>query len=548
MDNGSDAINRRWLTVLQEQFVAEFASLQVIYEGNIGYGLGCKVGIAASSSDLVLVTNVDVVYEPDALVNAIGVATADAADVACWELRQRPFEHPKYYDPVTLLTNWCSHAAVIIRRSAYEQVGGHDKHIFMYGEDVELSYRLRSFGWKLRYLPHSVVTHDVSLVDADVVRPRQLAGSLAASVLLRERYWGRVAASEMLKQVERLGTVQIDPGRREAFKQAAEMVRRDRDAFKKIRNSAGAHFPFRGFDYEMMRDGHDVPDAMLPHGTSGPKVTIITRTTGRRPQLLEQALVSVANQTYRSIEHLIVEDGSEYARDAVEAFATSYGRDIRYFSIPRAGRSAAGNAGFRMAEGKYVMLLDDDDLLFADHVELLAGTLEREIGYSAAYSLAWAVDTKFGDDGRYSEYSFWTPDGHRQHFDRTRFHEANFIPIQSILLDRSLVLAFGGFHEDMDTLEDWNLWVRFAEASKFKLVPRTTSLYRVPYEQKAREERDRMFQAAYHPTLERNRTDIERMGLQAFEMKASEQVRAASTKVERIANDREGAADATTLE
>ena len=47
-------------------------------------------------------------------------------------------------DPVTLDTVWCSGAAMLLRRSAFESVGGFAARIFMYGEDVDLSWRLRA--------------------------------------------------------------------------------------------------------------------------------------------------------------------------------------------------------------------------------------------------------------------------------------------------------------------------------------------------------------------------------------------------------------------
>ena len=63
-----------------------------------------------------------------------------------------PYEHPKIYDPVTQEAQWSSGAAFAIRCEVYERLGGFDEKIFMYGEDVDLSWRLRSFGYKIRYV------------------------------------------------------------------------------------------------------------------------------------------------------------------------------------------------------------------------------------------------------------------------------------------------------------------------------------------------------------------------------------------------------------
>ena len=48
-----------------------------------------------------------------------------------------------------------------------------------------------------------------------------------------------------------------------------------------------------------------------------------------------------------------------------------------------------------------------------------------------------------------------------QPFDRITLWHHNYLPIQAVLFHRSLFEAHGGFAEDMDQLEDWNLWTRY---------------------------------------------------------------------------------------
>ena len=54
---------------------------------------------------------------------------------------------------------WLSGACLLIRRSAFEQLGGFDPGYFMYFEDVDLGYRLGKLGYRNVYLPVAVVTH-----------------------------------------------------------------------------------------------------------------------------------------------------------------------------------------------------------------------------------------------------------------------------------------------------------------------------------------------------------------------------------------------------
>ena len=61
----------------------------------------------------------------------------------------------------------CSGAAVAIRRSAWDAAGGFDARYFLYGEDVDLSLRLRLAGWKLGLEPAARVEHEYEFAKGD---------------------------------------------------------------------------------------------------------------------------------------------------------------------------------------------------------------------------------------------------------------------------------------------------------------------------------------------------------------------------------------------
>ena len=56
---------------------------------------------------------------------------------------------------------WVSGAAMLLRRSAFEEAGGFDEGYFMYVEDVDLCWRLRLLGWGVHYLPEVELVHHV---------------------------------------------------------------------------------------------------------------------------------------------------------------------------------------------------------------------------------------------------------------------------------------------------------------------------------------------------------------------------------------------------
>src|SRR4029079_19081255 len=104
---------------------------------NVGFGRAHNANAALGSAPLLFVVNPDCVLEPGALEDAVTGASTDDEGIAAWEMRQIPYEHPKEYAPVTLDTPWASGAALLLRRKAFEQVGGFEPRIFLYGEDVD---------------------------------------------------------------------------------------------------------------------------------------------------------------------------------------------------------------------------------------------------------------------------------------------------------------------------------------------------------------------------------------------------------------------------
>jgi GT2 family glycosyltransferase len=61
-----------------------------------------------------------------------------------------------------MAVEWVSGAAMMLRRSAYEEAGGFDEGYFMYVEDVDLCWRLRRAGWEIRYFPDVEILHHIA--------------------------------------------------------------------------------------------------------------------------------------------------------------------------------------------------------------------------------------------------------------------------------------------------------------------------------------------------------------------------------------------------
>lgn len=100
-----------------------------------------------------------------------------------------------------------------------------------------------------------------------------------------------------------------------------------------------------------------------------PLVTIII-TCYNYAQYVEQTLESVARQTYKNIETIIINDGStDDSEQVIKRFLRKKNlNNARYIHQKNSGLVASRNHGIDLANGKYVIFLDADNYFDADYI------------------------------------------------------------------------------------------------------------------------------------------------------------------------------------
>ena len=97
------------------------------------------------------------------------------------------------------------------------------------------------------------------------------------------------------------------------------------------------------------------------------KVTIVIPVYNGSNYLAE-AIDSALAQTYKNIEILVINDGSN-DNGATEKIAKSYGNKIRYFKKENGGVATALNLGIEKMSGEYFSWLSHDDLYYPEKIE-----------------------------------------------------------------------------------------------------------------------------------------------------------------------------------
>lgn len=165
---------------------------------NRGFGATHNLGMREAfggGADAYLCLNPDARLHPDCLASLWSTAAAPRTGLV--DARTFPEEHPKPYDPVTGDTPWCTGTALLVTRAAFDAAGGFDEALFLYGEDVDLSWRVRAAGLRTRTAASALVVHWVEYRPLE--RERQLRVLRSAAYLGRK--WG---AASFARSHERL--------------------------------------------------------------------------------------------------------------------------------------------------------------------------------------------------------------------------------------------------------------------------------------------------------------------------------------------------------
>jgi len=183
---------------------------------NPGFGTAADVALEHADTPFVAVANADVAPDPGAMDTLLAAAAAHPrAGVLAPRLRTpdgatqhsvHPFPSLRQVAAVDLglarvlpgearrlalegawdpdrarEVDWAHGAFLLVRREAWDAVGGFDRTMWMYAEDLDLCWRIRRAGWTTRYVPQAQVHHHVAASTSQAWGEDRLARSQRAA-------------------------------------------------------------------------------------------------------------------------------------------------------------------------------------------------------------------------------------------------------------------------------------------------------------------------------------------------------------------------------
>lgn len=199
-----------------------------------------------------------------------------------------------------------------------------------------------------------------------------------------------------------------------------------------------------------------------------PLISVIIPTYNRLGALAE-LLEALLREQYEPLEIIVVNDGGEPV-GGVRALYPEL--NVRVVDMPVNSKHVhARNAGLAEAQGEYVMLCDDDDLILPGHIERM---LEAIRDCDLVYTDVEMFDYRFDENGTRVPVSRLL---FAYEYDREAMKKFSTFVSSGCLYRRSIHERIGPFDASMYHYWDWDFFLTVSERFRVKRLPVASALY-----------------------------------------------------------------------
>lgn len=215
--------------------------------------------------------------------------------------------------------------------------------------------------------------------------------------------------------------------------------------------------------------------------TADPLVSVIIPAYNSA-HFINEAISSALQQTYKNIEVIVVDDGS---KDDTRTVVAAFGGRVRLLTQENQGSAVARNYGISTADGALIAFLDADDVWHPRKLELQVNTLRHSDSHMT-----------------YARFLWWRPQEDGQHLSQVQMFASTNDTLRStgettsgwiyaklmrdcivwtstVLVDKSVLLAAGGFNPKLRKGQDWDLWLRLSQVGTWQGMDEALALYRI---------------------------------------------------------------------
>lgn len=211
----------------------------------------------------------------------------------------------------------------------------------------------------------------------------------------------------------------------------------------------------------------------MPNGVTsdmnGPVAVSVVIPLYNAAAVIKETIESVLAQTWTDREIIVIDDGST---DGSAEIVKAFGERTRYYAFENGGVAKARNRGIALSRGRYVALLDHDDLWAPTKLAKQVAVLEARPEVGMAMTSIVHIDRSGHALKKF-------PSGPSSEF--YQLFVKGFGPTPSaVMIRRSVIDQVGGFDERFGAagLDDHELWPRVAQQCEIVLIDEPLTYHR----------------------------------------------------------------------
>lgn len=225
----------------------------------------------------------------------------------------------------------------------------------------------------------------------------------------------------------------------------------------------------------------------VTYADDAPFLSVIMRTQGHRPEALSEVLLCLCGQSDTDFEVIIMghnldDVGRESVNSAIAGLPDYMDGKVKLHEVSGGNRTTPLSRGFEAAKGRYISILDDDDIVFDNWVEAFHALEDGYAGmilHSYCASQDWRVtQNESGETVLTSVSGFKTV--YCSPFEMLEQLSVNHCPTFSLAFPSYIYNCLGvRFDETLTTTEDWDFLMRCAVICGVADTPQVTGIYRM---------------------------------------------------------------------
>jgi hypothetical protein len=211
-----------------------------------------------------------------------------------------------------------------------------------------------------------------------------------------------------------------------------------------------------------------------------PTVSVLVKAFNHAPYV-RQAIDSILDQSLQDFEIVVTDDAS--TDGTAEILRSFTDPRIRLQVLPRnLGISGAMNATIARARGRYLAILNSDDLALPGRLRRQAEFLQANPAVSLVFGLPQPIDDNGAPAQAWSDFTapLRLPDGARRTWLRQFFFSGNCLCAPTAMIRREAYEAAGAYDRRLTNLQDLDMWIRMLVAGHaIHVLPEPLTAFRI---------------------------------------------------------------------